>query len=170
MLTFAALAGTGPMGRIIIADVVAAQDRETADAPPMPPASRLTPPCYRPDSERPGREFTVVPVRGARKITGAADARAVARRQRAADAHSVCQSEAALRYAKRLRRVTDATSRPRIGLNDLIMFATRACCQLSTRRPTPGSTGMGSSSSAHVNLGFADRHGAGTPGAGHSIR
>ena len=28
------LAGTGPMGRIIIADVVAAQDRATAEAPP----------------------------------------------------------------------------------------------------------------------------------------
>ena len=40
------------------------------------------------------------------------------------------KAKALLRYAKRLRQVTDATSRPRIGLNDLIMFATaRAVAQ-----------------------------------------
>src|SRR5512132_4049537 len=63
-LDIATLAGTGPMGRIIIADVVAAQDRAAADAPPTPQV--LTPPAIDQTPNVPAEEFTVVPVRGAR--------------------------------------------------------------------------------------------------------
>ena len=64
------------------------------------------------------------------------------------------KAKALLRYAKRLRQVTDATSRPRIGLNDLIMFATaRAVAQ----HPPANSwfDWEGIKQFAHVNLGFA---------------
>jgi pyruvate dehydrogenase E2 component (dihydrolipoyllysine-residue acetyltransferase) len=154
-LDIAALAGTGPMGRIIIADVVAAQDRETADAPPMlpPPQPVLTPPAIDQTPSAPAEEFTVVPVRGARKIT--------AQRMHASLANSAqltltryAKAKPLLRYAKRLRRVTDATSRPRIGLNDLIMFAvTRAVAQ----HPEANSwfDWDGIKQFRHVNLGFA---------------
>ena len=147
-----AVAGTGPMGRIIIADVVAAQDRATAEAPPEQPA--LPAPATT-DQVRaaPTDEFTVVPVRGARKIT--------AQRMHASLSDSAqltltryAKAKALLRYAKRLRHVTDATSRPRIGLNDLIMFATaRAVAQ----HPEANSwfDWEEIKQFAHVNLGFA---------------
>ena len=147
-----AVAGTGPMGRIIIADVVAAQDRATAEAPPEQPA--LAAPATT-DQVRaaPTDEFTVVPVRGARKIT--------AQRMHASLSDSAqltltryAKAKALLRYAKRLRHVTDATSRPRIGLNDLIMFATaRAVAQ----HPEANSwfDWEGIKQFAQVNLGFA---------------
>jgi pyruvate dehydrogenase E2 component (dihydrolipoamide acetyltransferase) len=146
------LAGTGPMGRIIIADVVAAQDRATAAAPPTrqpvpaPPAINQIP-------SAPAEEFTVVPVRGARKLT--------AQRTHASLANSAqltltryAKAKAPLRYAKRLRHVTDASSRPRISLNDLIMFATaRAVAQ----HPKANSwfDWEGITQFTHVNLGFA---------------
>jgi pyruvate dehydrogenase E2 component (dihydrolipoyllysine-residue acetyltransferase) len=154
-LDIAALAGTGPMGRIIIADVVAARDRTTAHAPPPlpPPQPVLTPPAIDQTPNAPAEEFTVVPVRGARKIT--------AQRMHASLANSAqltltryAKAKALLRYAKRLRRVTDATSRPRIGLNDLIMFATaRAVAQ----HPAANSwfDWEGIKQFRHVNLGFA---------------
>lgn len=146
------LAGSGPMGRIIIADVVAAQDRATADAPPE---LRALPAPVTSDQipAAPGDEFTVVPVRGARKIT--------AQRMHASLSESAqltltryAKAKALLRYAKRLRQVTDATSRPRIGLNDLIMFAT---ARAVARHPEANSwfDWEGIKQFAHVNLGFA---------------
>jgi pyruvate dehydrogenase E2 component (dihydrolipoamide acetyltransferase) len=147
-----ALAGTGPMGRIIIADVVAAQNSATAEASPE---QRALPTPATIDQVRtaPIDEFTVVPVRGARKIT--------AQRMHASLSDSAqltltryAKAKALLRYAKRLRHVTDATSRPRIGLNDLIMFATaRAVAQ----HPPANSwfDWEGIKQFAHVNLGFA---------------
>jgi pyruvate dehydrogenase E2 component (dihydrolipoyllysine-residue acetyltransferase) len=147
-----ALAGTGPMGRIIIADVVAAQDRATAEAPPEQRAS-TTPATIDQVRSTPTDEFTVVPVRGARKIT--------AQRMHASLSHSAqltltryAKAKALLRYAKRLRRVTDATSRPRIGLNDLIMFA---AARAAAQHPEANSwfDWEGIKQFAHVNLGFA---------------
>jgi pyruvate dehydrogenase E2 component (dihydrolipoyllysine-residue acetyltransferase) len=154
-LDVTALAGTGPMGRIIIADVVAARDQAIADAPPplTPPQPVLTPPTIDQTPSAPAEEFTVVPVRGARKIT--------AQRMHASLADSAqltltryAKAKALLGYAKRLRQVTDATSRPRIGLNDLIMFATaRAVAQ----HPEANSwfDWDGIKQFRHVNLGFA---------------
>jgi pyruvate dehydrogenase E2 component (dihydrolipoyllysine-residue acetyltransferase) len=146
------LAGSGPMGRIIIADVVAANEGASAEAlpvqQPMP-----TPPTIDEAPGTPTDEFTVVPVRGARKIT--------AQRMQLSLSDSAqltlttyAKAKALLRYAKRLRRVTDASSRPRIGLNDLIMFATaRAVAQ----HPAANSwfDWDGIKQFTHVNLGFA---------------
>ena len=92
----------------------------------------------------------MVPVRGARKITAQRMHASLSRR---AATLTRCQAKALLRYARRLRQVTDATSRPGIGLNDLIMFATaRAVAQ----HPEANSWfDWEESSSSHVNLGFA---------------
>jgi len=151
-IDLSSLAGSGPMGRIIIADVVAAQDRATAEAPPE---QRGAPAPATADQipSTPGDEFTVVPVRGARKIT--------AQRMHASLSESAqltltryAKAKALLRYAKRLRQVTDATSRPRIGVNDLIMFAT---ARALARHPAANSwfDWEGIKQFAHVNLGFA---------------
>ncbi len=146
------LAGSGPMGRIIIADVVAAQDRATAEASPeqrTAPAPAITDQI----PAAPGDEFILVPVRGARKIT--------AQRMHASLSQSAqltltryAKAKALLRYAKRLRQVTDATSRPRVGLNDLIMLAT---ARAVARHPAANSwfDWEGIKQFAHVNLGFA---------------
>jgi pyruvate dehydrogenase E2 component (dihydrolipoamide acetyltransferase) len=151
-IDLSSLAGTGPMGRVIIADVVAAQDRATAAAPttsqpvPTPPAINQTPSGLV-------EEFTVAPVRGARKLT--------AQRMHASLADSAqltltryAKAKALLRYAKRLRHVTDATSRPRVSMNDLIMFAT---ARGVARHPEANSWfgWDGIKQFAHVNLGFA---------------
>jgi pyruvate dehydrogenase E2 component (dihydrolipoamide acetyltransferase) len=146
------LAGTGPMGRIIIADVVAAKEGASAEAPPAQQPMR-TPPAIDQTPSAPADEFTVVPVRGARKIT--------AQRMHASLSNSAqltltryAKAKALLRYAKRLRQATDATSRPRIGLNDLIMFATaRAVAQ----HPPANSwfDWDGIKQFRHVSLGFA---------------
>jgi pyruvate dehydrogenase E2 component (dihydrolipoamide acetyltransferase) len=149
-IDLSSLAGSGPMGRIIIADVVAAQDRATVEAPPE---QRAAPATTDQMPGAPGDEFTVVPVRGARKIT--------AQRMHASLSNSAqltltryAKAKALLKYAKRLRQVTDATSRPRIGLNDLIMFAT---ARAVARHPEANSwfDWEGIKQFAHVNLGFA---------------
>jgi pyruvate dehydrogenase E2 component (dihydrolipoamide acetyltransferase) len=140
------------MGRIIIADVVAARDQAIAEAP-QTPQPVLTPPALDQTPSAPAEEFTVVPLRGARKIT--------AQRMHASLANSAqltltryAKAKALLRYARRLRQVTDATSLPRIGLNDLIMFAAvRAVAQ----HPEANSwfDWEGIKQFTHVNLGFA---------------
>jgi pyruvate dehydrogenase E2 component (dihydrolipoamide acetyltransferase) len=151
-IDLSSLAGSGPMGRIIIADVVAAQDRVTAETPPE---QRGAPAPATTDQApaAPGEESTVVPVRGARKIT--------AQRMHASLSESAqltltryAKAKALLRYAKRLRQVTDATSGSRIGLNDLIMFAT---ARAVARHPEANSwfDWEGIKQFAHVNLGFA---------------
>jgi pyruvate dehydrogenase E2 component (dihydrolipoamide acetyltransferase) len=151
-IDLSSLAGSGPMGRIIIADVVAAQDRATAGALPE---QRTAPAPATTDQipAAPGEESTVVPVRGARKIT--------AQRMHASLSESAqltltryAKAKALLRYAKRLRQVTDATSRPRIGLNDLIMFAT---ARAVAHHPEANSwfDWEGIKQFGHVNLGFA---------------
>jgi pyruvate dehydrogenase E2 component (dihydrolipoamide acetyltransferase) len=146
------LAGSGPMGRIIIADVVAAQHRATTDAPPEQRAGPAPATADQVDAA-PADEFTVVPVRGARKIT--------AQRMQASLSNSAqltltryAKAKALLRYAKRIREVTDATSHLRIGLNDLIMFGT---VRAVARHPEANSwfDWEGIKQFAHVNLGFA---------------
>jgi pyruvate dehydrogenase E2 component (dihydrolipoamide acetyltransferase) len=146
------LSGTGPMGRIIIADVVAAKEGASAEATPAQ-QTMPTQPTLDQSTSAPAAEFTVVPVRGARKITA----------QRMHDSlldsaqltlTRYAKAKALLRYARRLRRVTDSTSRPRIGLNDLIMFATaRAVAQ----HPAANSWFHwdGITQFERVNLGFA---------------
>jgi pyruvate dehydrogenase E2 component (dihydrolipoamide acetyltransferase) len=146
------LAGSGPMGRIIIADVVAAQDRATTEAPPE---QRAAPAPTTADQlhATPADQFTVVPVLGARKIT--------AQRMYASLSNTAqltltryAKAKALLRYAKRLRQVTDATSQAPIGLNDLIMFGT---VRAVARHPEANSwfDWEGIKQFAHVNLGFA---------------
>ena len=145
------LAGSGPMGRIIIADVVAAQHQATTDAPEQ----RAAPAPATADQvdAAPADEFTVAPVRGARKIT--------AHRMQASLSDSAqltltryAKAKALLRYAKRIREVTDASFHPRIGLNDLIMFGT---VRAVARHPEANSwfAWEGIKQFAHVNLGFA---------------
>lgn len=151
-IDLSSLSGTGPMGRIIIADVVAAKEAAGAEAQPAQQPVP-TPPAIDHAPSAPAEEFTVVPVRGARKVT--------AQRMHASLSNTAqltltryAKAKALLRYAKRLRRVTDATSQPRIGLNDLIMFATaRAVAQ----HPPANSwfDWDGIRQFTHVNLGFA---------------
>jgi pyruvate dehydrogenase E2 component (dihydrolipoamide acetyltransferase) len=147
-----ALTGSGPGGRIIVADVLTARDGATAPvSTPAPaasaaPAASLAPPRAQP-------EFTVVPVRGARKITAqrmhdSLQSTAQVTLTRYADASAL------LSYVARLRAVTDARSLPKIGVNDALMFAT---ANAVARHPEANSIFEwdGIRQYKQVNLGFA---------------
>ena len=133
------------VGRIIIADVVAAQDRDRR-APPMPhqcdsvslDQTRAPRPRSSPSS-RPG----------ARKYR-AADTRVLANSAQLTSLGMPRRSRSG--YAKRLRRVTDATSR--LWPNDLIMFAV---ARAGAQHPDANSwfDWDGIKQFRHVNLGFA---------------
>jgi pyruvate dehydrogenase E2 component (dihydrolipoamide acetyltransferase) len=151
------LSGTGPTGRIIIADVVAAKEgsaKEGAGAEAQPAQQPMpTPPAIDQVVGAPADEGTVVPVRGARKVT--------AQRMHASLSNTAqltltryAKANVLLRFAKRLRQVTDATAQPRIGLNDLIMFATARAVALHP----PANSWFdwdGIKQFRHVDLGFA---------------
>lgn len=101
--------GSGPGGRIIIVDVLAAKKAVTPPVVEKPAA--------------PDAEFEIVPVRGARKVT--------AQRMQASLAGTAqvtltryADATAMLAFVTRLRGVTEAQGLPKIGVNDLVLFAT----------------------------------------------
>ncbi len=142
-----ALHGTGPGGRILAADVLAA-DR-TALAPPPAPAQ--APARALADSGQ--EDQVVVPVRGARKVTAE---RMLASLQQTAQLTLTryAPAGALLRYAARLREVTDQRALPRIGVNDLLLFA---AARAMARHPEANSwfDWDGITQFRRVNLGFA---------------
>jgi pyruvate dehydrogenase E2 component (dihydrolipoamide acetyltransferase) len=116
-IDLAGVAGSGPGGRIIIADVLAAKKQPVAPAAAPAPLAAPTAPVA------PDAEFDLVPVRGARKVTAqrmhaSLTGTAQVTLTRYADATAL------LAFVKRLRAVTEAQGLPKIGVNDLVLFAT----------------------------------------------
>jgi len=112
------IVGSGPNSRIIVSDVIAARARTSAplainepEEIPSSPTNVSAPP------------YTTVPVRGARKVTAQ---RMHASLQETAQVTLTryANADALLSYSSRLKEVTESTGRPRIGMNDLLMFAT----------------------------------------------
>lgn len=144
----AAIRGTGPNGRIVIRDVP-----ESAPAAPAAaaPDAAVTVTVAAPAPA--GGGSTVVPVRGARKITAqrmhaSLQATAQVTLTRYADADAV------LAYSKRLRAYTETAGLPRIGVNDLVLYA---MSRVLTRHPEANSwfDWDGITQFHGVNLGFA---------------
>jgi pyruvate dehydrogenase E2 component (dihydrolipoamide acetyltransferase) len=126
-IDLAALTGSGPFGRIVVGDVLAARKDAAATAPtavstPSAPAPAAAP-APLPAPAAPEAEFELVPVRGARKVT--------AQRMHASLAGTAqvtltryADASAMLAFVKRLRAVTEAQGLPKIGVNDVVLFAT----------------------------------------------
>jgi pyruvate dehydrogenase E2 component (dihydrolipoamide acetyltransferase) len=148
----AAVSGTGPAGRIIIADVLAA--KKQSPAPVAPSTTPVAPPApLLPDPVAADAEFELVPVRGARKVT--------AQRMHASLAGTAqvtltryADAGAMLAYVKRLRTVTESQSLPKIGVNDVVLFAT---ARAVVKHPAANSVfdWDGIRQYRSVNLGFA---------------
>ena len=118
-IDIAALRGTGPFGRIVIADIEAA-----GVGGPSPATEKAEPriaPTPRPQPST--AERTVLPVRGARKVTAQ---RMHASLQESAQLTLTRYAEAdrLLAYAARLKEVTEQSGRPKVSVNDLLLFAT----------------------------------------------
>lgn len=153
-IDLATISGTGPNGRIIIRDVPA-----SASAGAAPAASALAAPAPAPVAAIPapptpvGDDFTVVPVRGARKITAQ---RMHASLQTTAQVTLTryANADALLAYSKRLKTYTEQATLPRIGVNDLVLFA---LSRVLTRHPEANSwfDWDGITQFRSVNLGFA---------------
>ncbi|MCS5720617.1 2-oxo acid dehydrogenase subunit E2 [Herbiconiux sp. CPCC 203407] len=131
--------GSGPGGRIIIVDVLAAK-------------KAVTPPTIEKPAA-PDAEFDLVPVRGARKVT--------AQRMHASLAGTAqvtltryADATALLAFVKRLRGVTESQGLPKIGVNDLVLFAT---AKAVARHPEANSVfdWEGIRQYRSVHLGFA---------------
>lgn len=148
--------GSGPGGRIIVADVLGERDRRGSAAPTKPGAAALpaatAPAATAPPAAEEG-EFDLVPVRGARKVTAE---RMHASLQNTAQVTLTryADADALLSYASRLKEVTEAQSLPKIGVNDLLLFAT---ARAVARHPEANATfdWDGIRRYHAVNLGFA---------------
>lgn len=146
------LTGTGPFGRIVIADVesvVAPASPAAAPAAPVTPATSAaptTPPAVASGSR-------VVPVRGARKVTAQ---RMHASLQETAQVTLTryAKADALLAYAARLREATEAQGVAKISINDLLLFAT---ARAVAKHPAANSwfSWDGITQFDRVNLGFA---------------
>jgi pyruvate dehydrogenase E2 component (dihydrolipoamide acetyltransferase) len=144
------VAGTGPGGRIIVGDVLVAKKKldaapvSTVTAPPIEPATAST---------ADPTDSVIVPVRGARKVTAQ---RMQDSLQQSAQVTLTryAKADALLAYVGRLRAVTEATSRPKIGVNDVLLFAT---ARAVARHPEANSwfSWDGIRQFGKVNLGFA---------------
>jgi pyruvate dehydrogenase E2 component (dihydrolipoamide acetyltransferase) len=165
-LSLAGLPGSGPGGRVIIADVLAERDRlQRGQAPAVPSASQTvaatpvaaaTPTTVAPTAS--AQLATVgayesIPVRGARKVTAtrmheSLQNTAQVTLTRYADAGAL------LGYAKRLKEATEAAGLPRIGVNDLLLFAT---AKAVAKHPEANATFDWNEIRRYsaVNLGFA---------------
>ncbi|SEB66990.1 pyruvate dehydrogenase E2 component (dihydrolipoamide acetyltransferase) [Paramicrobacterium humi] len=141
------IVGSGPGGRIIVSDVIAAKaarpsTESVAPAAAAPAASAL-----------PDVDFEVVPVRGARKVTAqrmheSLQSTAQVTLTRYADASRLFD------YAARLTHVSESTGRGRISINDLLLYAT---AKAVIRHPEANSAFNwdGIRRFRTVNLGFA---------------
>lgn len=121
-IDLAGVTGSGPGGRIIIADVLTVKKRPgAAPTGATTPSATAAAPLSAPAA--PDAEFDLVPVRGARKVT--------AQRMHASLAGTAqvtltryADATALLAFVTRLRTVTEAQGLPKIGVNDLVLFAT----------------------------------------------
>ncbi|MGD8169100.1 dihydrolipoamide acetyltransferase family protein [Herbiconiux sp. P16] len=153
-IDLATVAGSGPGGRVIIADVLAAKKQQQAEASPTSEA-RTTASAAAPagPAAQPDAEFDLVPVRGARKITAQ---RMHASLQETAQVTLTRYADASalLAYLKRLRAVTEAQGLPKIGVNELVLFAT---ARAVAKHPAANSVfdWDGIRQYRSVNLGFA---------------
>jgi pyruvate dehydrogenase E2 component (dihydrolipoamide acetyltransferase) len=142
-LDIASLTGSGPFGRVVIADVVAASlsTASTSSTTPDTAAGAAAPTA------------TTVPVRGARKLTAQ---RMHASLQEAAQLTLTRYAEAdvLLSYASKLRAAADLRGDARIGINDLVLFAT---ARAVAKHPEANSwfSWDGITRFDDVNLGFA---------------
>ncbi|UJP09960.1 2-oxo acid dehydrogenase subunit E2 [Microbacterium sp. KUDC0406] len=147
------LEGSGPFGRIVIRDVVAAADARRAHPAELAvvsgPAVEATTPSPTGGEPVP---IEVLPVRGARKVT--------AQRMHASLAHTAqvtltryADADALLRYSARLK-VAAEDGRRRIAVNDLLLFAV---ARTLPRHPALNSwfDWDGIRRFEQVNLGFA---------------
>ncbi len=115
------IVGSGPGGRIIVGDVLAAK-RTPAAAPPAPAAVASAPAPAAPTPTDPD-EVEIVPVRGARKVTAQ---RMHASLQETAQVTLTRYADASamLAYAARLKEVAEARGAQRPGINELVLYAT----------------------------------------------
>lgn len=141
------LTGTGPLGRIVIADIPASAP---SDVQPSHSDSSRTENASETEN---AAEYTIVPVRGARKVTA----------QRMHESLSTSAQVTLTRYAdadhlltfvRRLRQVTEAQGTAKIGVNDVLMFAV---ARVVAKHPEANSwfDWDGIKQFHHVNLGFA---------------
>jgi pyruvate dehydrogenase E2 component (dihydrolipoamide acetyltransferase) len=142
-LDITSLTGSGPLGRVLIADVVAApvSAASTSSTTPDTAAGAAAPTA------------TTVPVRGARKVTAQ---RMHASLQETAQVTLTRYADAdvLLSYARRLRATADLDGDVRIGINDLVLFATSRAV---AKHPEANSwfSWDGIKRFDDVNLGFA---------------
>lgn len=135
-LDLSELRGSGPGGRIIIADVLAVPEAPRTPAPmraapvpapqqPLASSTAAGPPvtAAAPADGAPSRLHSTLDVRGARKVT--------AQRMTASLQHSAqvtltryAVADALLAFNHRLKDVTAARGLERIGVNDLLLLAT----------------------------------------------
>jgi len=134
-----ALRGSGPGGRVIVGDVLAATATPTVLTSEAAPAEE--------------GDVEIVPVRGARRITAqrmydSLQQSAQVTLTRYADASAL------LGYAARLKEITEARGLSRIGVNELVLLAT---ARVLARHPEANSTfdWDGIRRFRRVNLGFA---------------
>lgn len=150
------VSGTGPLGRILISDVLAAK-RDLARPSAVPVAAPTAQPvpmaATLPVVVASEGDFTVAPVRGARKVTAqrmhdSLQQTAQVTLTRYADATAM------LAYVARLRQITEAQGLPKIGVNDAVLFAT---ARAVAKHPTANSIfdWDGIRQYRNVNLGFA---------------
>jgi pyruvate dehydrogenase E2 component (dihydrolipoamide acetyltransferase) len=138
-LDVTSLTGSGPLGRVVIADVVAASLSAASTSSTTPDAA--APPA------------TTVPVQGARKVTA---------QRMHSSLHEAAQvtltryadADVLLSYASRLRAAADLHGDARIGINDLVLFATSRAV---AKHPEANSwfSWEGITRFDDVNLGFA---------------
>jgi len=163
-----AVAGSGPLGRIVIRDIIAAQLSDALVAEPVR-SGQFSDPAPRPAAVAAAQDSAaqsgvgagngaltpaaVIPVRGARKAT--------AQRMHASLTQTAqltltryADATALLTYAARLRTYCEANALPKIGLNDLLMYA---AARTMTRHPAANSwfDWDGIRQFEQVNLGFA---------------
>lgn len=157
----ATVSGTGPLGRVIAADVERAAAQEgtapsspapSTTAPAAPAASTAVAQASLPDS--PLEPARIVPVRGARKVTAQRIHASLANTAqvtltRYADANRL------LDWVGRLRAAADGDeTKPRVGVNDALLFA---AARVVVRHPEANSwfDWDGIRQFDRVDLGFA---------------
>lgn len=151
-IDLAQLKGSGPAGRIIVPDVLAAKARVAPRVPDAPMAVALA----RAEEATPVadlKDFELVPVQGARKVTAqrmheSLQSTAQVTLTRYANADTLFE------FATRLKKTSEMQHVPRIGVNELLLFAVSRAVM---RHPETNSAfeWEGIRRYRNVNLGFA---------------
>lgn len=169
-IDLASVTPSGPGGRIIVGDVLNARAARASATPasepatsasgPATPAAELATPALQPASSaaepppesRADSEFELIPVKGARRVTAE---RMLASLQQSAQLTLTRYADAdpLLSFAARLR-ATATEGAPKIGVNDLLLFA---AARVLAAHPEANSTFEpdGIRRYRRVNLGFA---------------